>query len=545
MVSAHRGGRSNYNGPDPGGYLVQRSLDIGNNRWSAEFRMNRDLVGNAGRSIGVAVAQQWVNFVGDDYGWPVAYNWAIPNTWASTLLSFGGVSSFDIFPATTVGARQIEVTQAIQDMNNSVVLIAGKRTFARVYVQGTSAASGVSARLYGYRSGISLGPPLHPINPGGAINIQNRAPSRFVMGDTFNFELPSSWIGAGTIELVAEINPANRPIENNRGNNSISSGPLNFLDTKPLRLHLRDIQYTTLTGLYVQARPLDFQLLESQLRRMYPISHLITTQRTIVITGTDHELVKYPFDLSIEFANPRQPPVAYAANWVNEQIKHQPEFSSAVNSAWIFYGMVFDSGGFMRGEANGIPSRVASGPSGPGNAGWDFDGSYGDWYAAHEIGHVLDQHHADYCGAESAFFEPNYPYAGGWIGNGWQYFGFDAGYPALGVAQRPIPNNWTDVMTYCNNEWISDYTYTRIRNYIQSNGAFTTLDAPPPAADVLAPAAVDTLSVAGQIQTVVQAAAVTYAARETIAAAPASPARRRLPPAPAEWQRWNLVRYYL
>ena len=78
-------------------------------------------------------------------------------------------------------------------------------------------------------------------------------------------------------------------------------------------------------------------------------------------------------------------------------------------------------------------------------------------------------------------------------------------------------------MTYCDNEWISDYTYTRIRNYIQGNGAFTALDAPPATADILTPLAVDTLSVAGQIQTVVQAAAVTYAARETIAALPPGP----------------------
>ncbi len=213
----------------------------------------------------------------------------------------------------------------------------------------------------------------------------------------------------------------------------------------------------------------------------------------------------------------------YAANWVNELIKHQPEYSSSLNSSWIFYGMVSDSGGFMRGEADGIPSRVASGPTGS-RSRWDFDGSYGDWYGAHEIGHVLDQHHADFCGAESAWLiEPDYPYAGGWIGNGWRYFGFDAGNPGLGVAQRPIPSNWTDVMTYCDNEWISDYTYTRIRNYIQGNGAFTALDAPPATADILAPLAVDTLSVAGQIQTVVQAAAVTYAARETIAALPPGP----------------------
>ena len=67
----------------------------------------------------------------------------------------------------------LEVTQAIQDLKNSVVLIQDKPTFVRAHVRSTSGATvnGVKARLIGKRNNIPL--PLSPIaqseNPGGDI----------------------------------------------------------------------------------------------------------------------------------------------------------------------------------------------------------------------------------------------------------------------------------------------------------------------------------------------------------------------------------------
>ena len=74
--------------------------------------------------------------------------------------------------------------------------------------------------------------------------------------------------------------------------------------------------------------------------------------------------------------------------------------------------MVSDGGGFMRGCAMDIPAYVASGPTGTGTWGWDFDGSYGDWYGGHELGHTYGRGHANFCGAGGG---PSYPYAGGRI----------------------------------------------------------------------------------------------------------------------------------
>src|SRR5438477_8814036 len=68
----------------------------------------------------------------------------------------------------------LEVTQTIQTPDNSVLLVAGKRTFARLYVTREKIdhfdPPTVSATLEGFRNGTSLGS-LTPLNPGGALAI--------------------------------------------------------------------------------------------------------------------------------------------------------------------------------------------------------------------------------------------------------------------------------------------------------------------------------------------------------------------------------------
>jgi hypothetical protein len=131
----------------------------------------------------------------------------------------------------------------------------------------------------------------------------------------------------------------------------------------------------------------------------------------------------------------------------------------------VYYGVVDDGGGFMRGKAAGIPGTIAAGPSGTSDWGWDFDGSYNDWYGGHEIGHTRGRYHAEFCGAGGG---AAYPYPGGRIspdltGNG-AIYGFD-------ITTRAIyPPSWKDVMTYCSNEWVSDFTYEGIRNYLDGIG---------------------------------------------------------------------------
>jgi len=85
----------------------------------------------------------------------------------------------------------LEVNQAVQDLNNSVVLVSHKRTFVRFHVR--SLAHGdqgpVSARLRGWRDGTGgtyLGAIL-PNNPGGTITVLTD-PDRGQLDESFYFD---------------------------------------------------------------------------------------------------------------------------------------------------------------------------------------------------------------------------------------------------------------------------------------------------------------------------------------------------------------------
>jgi hypothetical protein len=346
-------------------------------------------------------------------------------------------------PGPDMSLNAIEVTQAIQDLNNSVDLVAGKRTYVRVHARSPVNQADVYATLSGKHGWVNLAPILSPGNPGGDITVRT-SPDRGQINDSFWFELPSGWTTAGDLTLTARLDPNNAKFDPNTSNNT-SSITVNFKSTPPLRLRLVDVQYTSGGNTYLAANS-HLDALESWLRRAYPISNLQVTRQTMI----------YPTN--------GLPNVDTLHQWLT-LIKLLRMIFNGEDGRVVYYGVVDDGGGFMRGKALGIPSTIAAGPSGTGTWGWDFDGSYNDWYGGHEIGHTRGRFHAEYCGATGG---APYPYPGGRIspdltGNG-AIYGFD-------ITTRAIyPPTWEDVMTYCNNEWVSDFTYEGIRSYLVGSG---------------------------------------------------------------------------
>ncbi len=340
----------------------------------------------------------------------------------------------------------IEVTQGIQDLNNSVVLVAGKRTYVRVHVSSPTSQSNVYATLRGRRGIIPLMPVLSPGNPGGDITVLT-SPDRGALNDSFWFALPTSWTSAGSLTLTAYLDPNNATFDPNTSNNT-KSVTVNFLPTPPLRLKLVDVQYTS-GGHTYRAANNHLAALESWLRRAYPISSLEVTRQDYV----------YP--------NAGLPNVDTLHGYL-AIMKLMNILFSGEDSRIVYYGVVDDGGGFMRGKTAGIPSTISAGPSGSGNWGWDYDGSYNDWYGGHEIGHSRGRYHAEFCGAGGGV---PYPYTNGRIspalnGNS-AIYGFDITTFAI------YPPTWKDVMTYCDYEWISDFTYEGIRDYLVGVGLNT------------------------------------------------------------------------
>ncbi len=98
----------------------------------------------------------------------------------------------------------------------------------------------------------------------------------------------------------------------------------------------------------------------------------------------------------------------------------------------------------------------------PGRAaiGWDHRPS-GDRVAAHECGHNFSRDHAP-CGTTG---DADYPYPGGVINNwGWN-----------SVSNALVPPTWTDVMGYCDNQWISDYNWSAVMQYRSASGGVSSV----------------------------------------------------------------------
>jgi subtilisin-like proprotein convertase family protein len=345
-------------------------------------------------------------------------------------------------------AEHLEVSQAIQDLNNSVRLVARKRTYVRFHVRSQMGDYQTTARLRVQRGGETV--VLDPINPGGQILVR-QVPNRGVRDHAFLFALPSGF-RSGTVELSGQLNPNNAPAENNPGNNTITTR-VSFEPVRQQTLVFYNVGYESGGE---QIFPSDVHRAQAVvwMRRAFPVSDLRVILRSylfgraIVSNGTMNE-----------------PSCVLVNSFLTSKRLFDLASSTEVPENARYYGLVEDRAGFMRGCASSIPASVASGPNGPPRpnfAGWDTDGSYGDFYTGHEIGHTLGRAHAEFCNAQ---FGAPYPYPEGRISPSLTgptaIYGFDI------VSREIYGPDWKDVMTYCDYEWVSDFTYEGIMDFYQ------------------------------------------------------------------------------
>lgn len=423
-------------------------------------------------------------------------------------------------------AYAIEITQGIQDLNNTVPLIRGKTAWVRAYVRrsGGESSPPVSARMRRIVNGVGTGSYVYPANPGGKLAPPS-SPNRGQLNDGFYFPVPVDWVNGATLQVEVEVNPSKLQNlgcgiwcfvfwwrdadETNYNDNTIRSPLLTTQVVPTMGLKLYNVVYSR-NGVWYKATTTQIDEIESWLRRAYPISGLnlqrsetTMPESSIYTSGKDDK------------GNPTYYLDAAKVNQRLELIRNiDKTFNPAFRTQDRYYGLATNaSGDFMRGLGGGY---ISSGPTGPRTSSgwqWELDStSYGDWYAGHEIGHTWGRGHpvpAGYvsesnkgCGHSRS--DPGYPYAnaviGGnpqvvWLGgNFWltfppdRYYGFDV------ALRRPVVRgpDWTDVMSYCQNEWMSDYTYNGIRAQMQAEGFAVT------AAQAMAPAG-DYLLIQGQI----------------------------------------------
>ncbi|MET3721825.1 hypothetical protein [Arthrobacter sp. UYEF21] len=351
----------------------------------------------------------------------------------------------------------IEATQAVQDLAHSIPLVTGKRTVVRAYLSNYGAnpvtvSAEVTVRQPGGGSVVIPSSNVATLSPSDAGNI---VASRNDAARSLNFVLP--FAAAGPVELVLT-----RVTDTTLGADlPIGSGkrPTVYFQTgAPFRVRIVGLSYSWGTpAITIAPVSRDYALLQSWLGRAYPASSVQSAVVTAAATAA--------------------PP--FGCGDINAQIAalRAQDVNSGTDARTHYYGIVSDAGFFMRGCTAGIPSNpdpsvVASGPTGSNSWGWDFDGSYGDWYGGHEIGHTMGRLHPGFCG-ETADDLVGYPFPAGQLSTTDAVFGgFDVGDPANSLPMRALPGSqWHDVMTYCNSQWLSPYTYEGIRRRLVAENA--------------------------------------------------------------------------
>lgn len=380
-------------------------------------------------------------------------------------------------------AQRLEVTQGIQAAaGTGVTLVARKRTYVRFHVRKDLGSGDpvVGARLWRIVGGQRVGDPILPSGAigfarfipfrlGGSSFISDpyitvrSSPNRNTLNDSFYFRLPDAWTTAGNLTIEAEVNPtflANSFVESDHSDNILRT-TVTFNTTPTMVLRLYAVSYKKDGVVYT---PTDQQLREAEdwLRRAYPIARLVVKRDALDMTGLG-------FEPDCTRVNGRLVWASIFLRWGG--IDPQPT---------RYYGMVSDGGSsarFMRGCADNIPSFVASGPTGDPDtvasiAAWDKnnDGSsYGDWYMGHELGHTWGRFHVNCAGTEVGP-DAAFPLQNGTIGrlnNADAFWGFDVSLKGPVV----YPPTWTEIMSYCPNQWISNYTYEAIRNRLVSENS--------------------------------------------------------------------------
>jgi hypothetical protein len=418
----------------------------------------------------------------------------------------------------------LEVTQTIQDTGNSVTLIAGKRTFVRVYLRtfgGTREIRSVSGNLRGcfidseqddaqqedvqqddvqqddvqldddqpddeqpdcFGTSTEFLPalePMYPITVNDADSLQDQrenlhppvddeatkdqdeSKDPMVMNFGLLFELPAERTQVGRLRLQLDKKSLSPALECETCD---SVTEVEFVEGSPVVVDLVDVTYTSKGEVY-EPHEIDHVRLESWLERAYPTNDVTISTVSPLSMGTSvpecHAVNTAMFD-------------AQSAGTIAS--------SSVVPNAHArYYGLVAaPPGPDFEGCAGTDEKRTRISQYAAGLAGvdpvyaWDLDGSNADFYGGHELGHTYLREHPGACGEGDYDEEKPDPIEDGRLTDSeHDYLGFETGVHISGDDRKDIegikdismtiyPGEWTDIMSYCKNRWMSARTYQGI-----------------------------------------------------------------------------------
>lgn len=319
-------------------------------------------------------------------------------------------------PNLDIGAMYL--IQSVQALDGSVKLVANRDAVARVFLRGSRTGIGATAvRVRAYQGATLLQSFEATVTP--SLTIDEGCCSA-------NITIPANLIRTG-VSILADADPANLIAESNEADNMFPLGgaaaPLNVVAVSDFNVRLVPIRQsrTGQTGVATAA-------MLNTLKSVWPLGVVNATTRATM--AMDYTLTSQSFD-----------------EW-GYMVRDLELARRTESSNMYYYGVVrvnYTSG--VLGLAGGIPALSAVGI----DEGTPFGAAESKFTLAHEMGHTMGLRHAPCGGAAGP--DPAFPFNDGRSGT----YGMDI---ASGNIVK-VPSG-TDIMGYCDNQWISLYNYRNV-----------------------------------------------------------------------------------
>lgn len=357
-----------------------------------------------------------------------AYN-PSPGTQSVNLAAAGSGSANVSYTSASAAGLNLRIdgmylTQSVQRYTGGVPLVADRDGFLRVFVTASQANVAMpQVRVRFYHAG-ALAAEQTITAPGLSVPL---SPNEASLSASWNVPVPRSLIQPD-LSVLAEVDPGNTVAESDETDNAfpVSGSPLDL-----------DVRATsTFTVRFVP-------IVQSANGRQGNVTNA-NMDSFLVGAMKIHPLAAYDADLRAPYTTTAPAVTSDNGNGAWTTILNElAAIQASDGSARHYFGVINPSYGSGVAGIGYVGGKTA--------VGWDKNGA--DMVAAHEWGHNWNRKHAP-CG-DAPNPDNGYPYAGGTIG----VFGFDV------AAQSLKPPSSSDLMGYCSNEWISDYTYMAVLGY--------------------------------------------------------------------------------
>ena len=332
-------------------------------------------------------------------------------------------------PPLNLRIQGLYLTQSTQTLTSSVPLVVGRAGFLRVFVLANEAGNRATPTVrVRFRNGSS--PVIErTINAPGEFT--PTAVQEGALGSSWNLSVEAALIRPG-LSIEATVDPTGAIAESNENDNG-STKALTVRTVSTARVLFVPVQQGSSDPGNVTTANKD--QLVALARKIYPLNSIETQVRSVYSTTGG--------------------PLQFDGGGWDQVLSELEGLRVDEGSDQTYFGVVKlgyaggKDGNAFQGELRADGPRAAMGT--------DAQSSVGR-VVAHELGHTWGQLHTP-CGGPPNV-DVGYPY-----GNGIGVYGFDV---AAGTLKPP---STPDIMGYCTNPWISDYTYSRVMNFRASQAA--------------------------------------------------------------------------